>query len=74
MALCVWHDGGATRHHSIVFLPNLSRDVCIPCRACHLQLGSSAVPPGLREKVLDQLSMHFQLLVQTGVLAAKVRV
>ncbi|CAM9711823.1 unnamed protein product [Ectocarpus sp. 8 AP-2014] len=35
------------------------------------QLGTSAVSPGLRERVLDQLSMHFQLLVQTGVLASK---
>ncbi|CAN0024073.1 unnamed protein product [Scytosiphon promiscuus] len=35
------------------------------------QLGSSAISPGLRERVLDQLSMHFQLLIQTGILAAK---
>ncbi|CAN0312386.1 unnamed protein product, partial [Ectocarpus fasciculatus] len=34
------------------------------------QLGTPAVSPGLRERVLDQLSMHFQLLVQTGVLAS----
>lgn len=37
-----------------------------------LQLGPSVISPGLRERVLDQLSMHFQLLVQTGILAAKV--
>ena len=36
------------------------------------QLGPSVVSPGLRERVLDQLSMHFQLLVQTSVFAAKV--
>lgn len=41
-----------------------------PC--CRLQLGPSVISPGLRERVLDQLSMHFQLLVQTGILAAKV--
>ncbi|CAM9336558.1 unnamed protein product [Laminaria digitata] len=35
------------------------------------QLGPSVISPGLRERVLDQLSMHFQLLVQTSVFAAK---
>lgn len=35
-----------------------------------MQLGPSVVSPGLRERVLDQLSMHFQLLVQTSVFAA----
>lgn len=38
----------------------------------NVQLAPMAIPPGLRERVLDQLSMHFQLLVQTGVLAVKV--
>eukprot|EP00752_Nemacystus_decipiens_P014877 g13246.t1 len=35
------------------------------------QNGPSAIPPGLRERVLDQLSMHFQLLVQAAVLSVK---
>ena len=39
----------------------------------HLQLGPSTIPPGLRERVLDQLSMHFQQLIQTGILSVKVR-
>lgn len=37
------------------------------------QLGPSTVSQEFRGKVSDQLSMHFQLLVQTGVLATKVR-
>eukprot|EP00752_Nemacystus_decipiens_P014648 g13045.t1 len=45
-------------------LNDLVQDAC-------KQLGPPVSPPGLRESVLDQLSMHFQLLVQTGILAAK---
>lgn len=37
------------------------------------QLGPSAVSPGLKERVLDQLSMHFQLLAQTSILAVQAR-
>lgn len=43
-----------------------------PSSVYRVQLGPSVISPGLRERVLDQLSMHFQLLVQTGILAAKV--